>query len=97
MRRSRAASAASIATRARSGSASALGLARYRDRQSDPAAKDLQRSCEPQPLCIPLEHDVPDDEPGARWQTKAVLAGGIVFLLIGAGCLLSAARKMRQG
>ncbi len=38
-----------------------------------------------------------DDAPGARWQTKAVLAGGIVFLLIGAGCLLSAARKMRQG
>ena len=38
-----------------------------------------------------------DDEPGARWQTRAVLAGGIVFLLIGAGCLLSAARKMRQG
>ncbi len=38
-----------------------------------------------------------DDAPGSRWQTKAVLAGGIVILLIGAGCLLSAARKMRQG
>jgi hypothetical protein len=37
-----------------------------------------------------------DDTPAERWQTKAVLASGIVLLLIGAGCLLSAARKMRQ-
>lgn len=41
--------------------------------------------------------EILDDQPGARWQTRAVLAGGIVLLLIGAGCLLSAARKMRQG
>ena len=41
--------------------------------------------------------EILEDAPGTRWQTKAVLAGGIVFLLIGAGCLLSAARKMRQG
>ena len=41
--------------------------------------------------------EILDDEPGARWQTRAVLAGGTVFLLIGAGCLLSAARKMRRG
>ena len=41
--------------------------------------------------------EIVDDAPGVRWQTRAVLAGGIVLLLIGAGCLLSAARKMRQG
>lgn len=41
--------------------------------------------------------EIIDDEPGERWQTKAVLAGGIVLLLIGAGCLLSAARQMRRG
>ena len=39
--------------------------------------------------------EIVDDAPGERWQTKAVLGGGIVLLLIGAGCLLSAARKMR--
>ena len=41
--------------------------------------------------------EIIDDAPATRWQTKAVMAGGIVFLLIGVGCLLSAARKMRQG
>jgi len=41
--------------------------------------------------------EILEDAPGTRWQTKAVLAGGIVFLLVGAGCLLSAARKMRRG
>ena len=41
--------------------------------------------------------EILEDAPGTRWQTKAVLAGGIVLLLVGAGCLLSAARKMRRG
>lgn len=40
--------------------------------------------------------EIVDDAPAERWQTKAVLAGGVVLLLIGAGCLLSAARRMRQ-
>lgn len=37
-----------------------------------------------------------DDAPGTRWQTKAVLAGGIALLLLGAWCLISAARVMRR-
>ena len=41
--------------------------------------------------------EIVDDAPGERLQTKAVLGGGIALLLLGAGCLLSAARKMRQG
>jgi hypothetical protein len=41
--------------------------------------------------------EIVDDAPGARWQTKVVLAGGIALLLIGAGCLLSAARTLRRG
>jgi hypothetical protein len=40
--------------------------------------------------------EILDDAPGARWQTQAVLACGIVLLLVGAGCLLTAARKMRR-
>ncbi len=38
-----------------------------------------------------------DDAPGSRWQTKAVLACGIALLMVGAFCLLSAARVLRQG
>ncbi len=41
--------------------------------------------------------EILDDAPGERWQTKAVLAGGIVLLLVGAGCLLSAGRILRRG
>ena len=41
--------------------------------------------------------EILDDAPGERWQTKAVLAGGIVLLLVGAGCLLSAGRTLRRG
>jgi hypothetical protein len=41
--------------------------------------------------------EILDDAPGERWQTKAVLAGGIMLLLVGAGCLLSAGRMMRRG
>jgi hypothetical protein len=37
-----------------------------------------------------------DDAPGTRWQTKAVLAGGIALMLLGASCLLWAARVMRR-
>jgi hypothetical protein len=37
-----------------------------------------------------------DDAPGTRWETRAVLAGGIALLLVGASCLLWAARVMRQ-
>lgn len=37
-----------------------------------------------------------DDAPGTRWQTKAVLAGGIALILLGAFCLLWAARVMRR-
>jgi hypothetical protein len=37
-----------------------------------------------------------DDAPGTRWQTKAVLAGGIALLLLGVCCLLWAARVMRR-
>lgn len=37
-----------------------------------------------------------DDAPGTRWQTKAVLAGGIGLVLVGAFCLLWAARVMRR-
>jgi hypothetical protein len=44
-----------------------------------------------------LRPEILDDRPGARWQTQAVMAGGIVLLLVGAGCLLSAARTMRRG
>jgi hypothetical protein len=40
--------------------------------------------------------EILEDAPGTRWQTHAVLACGIVLLLIGAGCLLTAARKMRR-
>ena len=36
-----------------------------------------------------------DDAPGVRWQTRAVLAGGIALMLLGASCLLWAARVMR--
>jgi hypothetical protein len=37
-----------------------------------------------------------DDAPATRWQTKAVLSGGIALILIGASCLLWAARVMRR-
>ena len=37
-----------------------------------------------------------DDAPGTRWQTQAVLAGGIGLMLVGAFCLLWAARVMRR-
>jgi hypothetical protein len=37
-----------------------------------------------------------DDAPGTRWQTKAALAGGIGLILVGAFCLLWAARVMRR-
>ncbi len=37
-----------------------------------------------------------DDAPGTRWQTRAVLAGGIALMLVGASCLLWAARVMRR-
>jgi hypothetical protein len=36
-----------------------------------------------------------DDLPMDRWQTRGVLAGGLILLIMGAGCLLSAARAMR--
>jgi len=37
-----------------------------------------------------------DDAPGTRWQTKVALACGIALMLVGTGCLLTAARKMRR-
>jgi len=37
-----------------------------------------------------------DDAPANRWQIQAVLAGGIVLVLAGIGCLLSAAYTMRR-
>jgi hypothetical protein len=37
-----------------------------------------------------------DDAPATRWQTKAVLSGGIALMLVGASCLLWAARVMRR-
>jgi hypothetical protein len=37
-----------------------------------------------------------DDAPATRWQTKAVLSGGIALMLVGAACLLWAARVMRR-
>jgi hypothetical protein len=38
-----------------------------------------------------------DDAPGERWQTRAALGSGIALMLVGAFCLLSAARIMRRG
>ena len=41
--------------------------------------------------------EILEDAPGMRGRAQAVLAGGIVLLLVGTGCLLSAARTMRRG